>query len=73
MEGTLAEMRVVYEHAQTRRKEVEGALPEAAQEVLNRMSRPATTEEMVLLTEEPIGSLMCTVNERLGLVCACVC
>eukprot|EP00906_Rhabdomonas_costata_P013846 RCo019844 len=66
LEGTLAELREVFEQAKQRRAEVQGGLPQAAQGLLSRLSRPATTEEMVLLSEKPICELMCVVNQRLN-------
>eukprot|EP00906_Rhabdomonas_costata_P013847 RCo019845 len=66
LEGTLAELREVFDQAKQRRAEVQGGLPQAAQGLLSRLSRPATTEEMVLLSEKPICELMCVVNQRLN-------
>eukprot|EP00906_Rhabdomonas_costata_P013845 RCo019843 len=66
LEGTLAELREVYRQAKLRRVEVESGFPSSSRELLDRMSRPATTEEMVLLSEKPSEELLCVVNERLS-------
>ena len=65
----MAELKTVFENTKQRRRAVEATLSEPARELLARLSRPATTEEMVLASMEPMNVLLCSVNERLATVC----
>ena len=52
LESTLADLRAVHGYAEQRRLLAEGSLSEPAVALLGRLSRPATTEEKVLLAYE---------------------
>ena len=56
------------EHAEQRRRVVEFTLTEPALALLRRLSRPATTEEKVLVSEVPVEILQAKLDERTALV-----
>ena len=69
LESTLADLRAVHGYAEQRRLLAEGSLSEPAVALLGRLSRPATTEEKVLLAEVPVETVRAKVDPRLALVC----
>lgn len=65
LEQTLAEMRIVFECMKRRRQQIEDTLPDSALNVIGRMKRPPSTEEMVLLGDISPSVLLGKINDQL--------
>eukprot|EP00906_Rhabdomonas_costata_P000618 RCo000790 len=65
LEASLGDLTEVFHLAQQRKADLEAALPEGAWATARRMGRPPTVDELLMLSEVPLGAVLFRINEEL--------
>jgi hypothetical protein len=67
LEQTMADITTAFGYMKQRRQEVEGSLPQTAQDVLSLMRRPPSTDEMAMLVDIPTPLVLAKIHQQMQL------